>query len=206
MRRNSSSLTQQDYAEMYGLTDRHLTNLRKRGAPVRDPQKLVEWYAQNMKTSVPAGILATAAKDKAAESGEPQTEETPQIDFADIDPTDIEEAADIQRRNFSMVQRRLEAAHQSGNEPLIELWQGRLDKTALSLSRLEKIAKDVRQHDHRYVPVESVKSVFNELHTNLSETLYAVAALNNPDPTLRDRWDKAVARLLQDPFKNAAAS
>jgi transcriptional regulator with XRE-family HTH domain len=203
MKRHSAELTQTDCAEIYGVSERALTDMRKNGAPVKDPIKMIAWWTEKKKTPPPAGLLSAAAKQEAGEFGSDFSNTFAGNSIDDVEATDIEEAAEMQRRNFTMVQRQLDVAHKKGSDPLIELWQGRLDKTALSLSRLEKIANEVRHTDQRYIPIASVRTVFNELHSNLCDILYQVAQYQNPEPTLRKRWDDVVSRLLEEPFPDA---
>ncbi len=184
----------QDVADICGLSYSALQKVKGKGAPIDDLPALLKWWQENRRTKPPEALVIAAAKaDQGQAADEPEDDEPP------IEALDIEQAVEAQRQNFAIIQRELRKAQKSGSHTLIEMWQGRIDKSALSLARLEKIAKEVREADKRWLPLEAFREAWNEVHTNLNERLYAVAA--DPDrSTLRARWDAAVAKLLENPF------
>lgn len=194
MRRLSTETTFREIAEKIGLSYSSIQKLKAEGAPIRDMPAFLEWWRANKRTAPPGGLIAAAAED-----GEAPPEIPPVEEEESIEGLDIEQAVEAQRQNFAILQRHLKLAQKSNSHTLIELWQGRIDKSAHSLARLEKIAKEVRDADKRWLPVDTLRQVWNDLHQNLNERLYEVAA--HPDrSTLRQRWDAAVAKLLEDPF------
>jgi len=199
MRRLATKPRIQDIADILGLSYSATQKMGYRGAPLFDLPKLLDWWREKCRTAPPEALIAAAAAAGAKPADEPD-EDAPDEDDSPVESVDIEQAVEAQRQNFGIIQRELAKAQRSKNHSMIELWQGRIDKSAHSLARLEKIAKEVRDADKRWLPVDTLRQVWNELHQNLNERLYAVAA--DPDrSTLRERWDAAVAKLLEDPFK-----
>jgi hypothetical protein len=207
--------TTSELASAWGISYQTACRWRQSGAPIHQGAKEVLgwWHMAFDKGIPPRGLLLAAVREKQeapkAKGGHPRIKaDARPIAPKNDEPADLEELAEAGRRQFTMAQRRLDAAYAAGADDVtLERCHGAVDRAAALLARVERLALANRPLDPRWVEIPRVREIFDRLHTGLNDRLFAIAEAHSPDPTaLRAAWDAAVARFIADPFEAGATA